>query len=74
MAQTVVQLSAPAESRGRVLGLYNMAAMGCRAFSGITVGIIGALLGVHVSLSRSALVLMAIVALLLARQRRKAVA
>jgi hypothetical protein len=71
MAQTVVQLSAPDESRGRVLGLYNMAAMGCRAFSGITVGITGALLGVHVSLSRSALVLMAIVAFLLARQHGK---
>lgn len=74
MAQAIVQLSAPAESRGRILGLYNMAAMGCRAFSGITVGIIGALLGVHASLNGSALVLMAIVIFLLARQRRKAAA
>jgi MFS family permease len=72
MAQTIVQLSAPAESRGRVLGLYGMAAVGCRAFSGITVGITGALLGVHVSLSLSALILMATVALLLARQHKKA--
>ncbi|CAN5258335.1 hypothetical protein BH10PSE12_BH10PSE12_05520 [soil metagenome] len=38
MAQPVVQLSAPAEIRGRVLGLFNMAALGCRALAGITVG------------------------------------
>jgi MFS family permease len=70
MAQTVVQLSAPAEIRGRVLGLFNMAALGCRAFAGITVGITGALVGVHVSLALCALALLAIVAVLLARHHR----
>jgi hypothetical protein len=34
-----VQLHAPAHVRGRVIGLFNMAALGMRAFSGVTVGI-----------------------------------
>lgn len=71
MAQTVVQLSAPADIRGRVLGLFNMAALGCRAFAGITVGLTGAMLGVHASLGLAALALLAVVAFLLARERRR---
>ena len=39
MAQALVQLNAPAEIRGRVVGLFNMAGLGMRAFSGITVGL-----------------------------------
>ncbi|MET0241194.1 MAG: MFS transporter [Sphingobium sp.] len=70
MAQTVVQLNAPAAIRGRVLGLFNMAALGCRAFAGITVGISGALLGVHASLAIAAVALMVIVLFLLVRQMR----
>lgn len=62
MAQTLVQLNAPAAMRGRVIGLYNMSALGMRAFSGITVGLAGSWLGVHVSLAASALVLLALVA------------
>jgi hypothetical protein len=54
MAQTIVQLKAPAEIRGRVLGLFNMAALGLRAFSGITVGLTAAVTGIHVSLASSA--------------------
>ena len=38
MAQALVQLNAPPDIRGRVVGLYNMAGLGMRAFSGITVG------------------------------------
>ena len=38
MSQTLVQLHAPNAIRGRVLGLYNMASNGMRAFSGVTVG------------------------------------
>jgi MFS family permease len=73
MAQTVVQLAAPGEIRGRVLGLYNMAALGCRAFAGISVGITGALIGVHLSLAISAGALLAVIAgLLLWRGRRVA--
>ena len=54
MTQTLVQMNAPDASRGRVLGLYNMAAAGLRAFSGITVGIAGSVVSVHVSLACAA--------------------
>jgi len=54
MAQTLVQMNAPESSRGRVLGLYNMAAAGLRAFSGITVGLAGSVANIHVSLAVSA--------------------
>ena len=64
MNQTLVQLNAPAEIRGRVLGLYNQAGMGLRAFSGLTVGLGGALIGVHWSLALSAGLLLFITMLL----------
>jgi MFS family permease len=51
MTQTLVQMNAPDASRGRVLGLYNMAAAGLRAFSGITVGLAGSVVTVHLSLA-----------------------
>ncbi|MDE3010926.1 MAG: MFS transporter, partial [Pseudomonadota bacterium] len=54
MAQTLVQLNADPRIRGRVIGLYSMAAQGLRAFSGITVGVAGALVGVHLSLAGAA--------------------
>jgi MFS family permease len=60
MAQTLVQLNAPPEIRGRVIGLFNMSALGMRAFAGITVGLFGALFGVHHSLAGSALVLLVV--------------
>ena len=60
MIQTLIQLNAPTEIRGRVLGLYNVAAAGLRAFSGIFVGIGGALLNVHWSLAISAGLLLSI--------------
>lgn len=64
-AQTIVQMEAPADIRGRVIGLFNMSAMGMRTFSGLTVGIVGAALGVHHSLAGAAVLLMAgIVAML----------
>jgi MFS family permease len=50
MAQTLVQLNAPAAIRGRVIGLYTMAALGLRCISGVTVGFGGELIGVHWSL------------------------
>jgi MFS family permease len=64
MAQSLVQLHAPAPIRGRVIGLYGMAALGLRAFSGVTVGIAGGLIGIHWSLSLSALALLAVLAFL----------
>jgi hypothetical protein len=48
--QTLVQVRAPANMRGRVTGLFNMANLGLRAFSGVLVGVLGSLLGVHWSL------------------------
>jgi MFS family permease len=57
MAQALVQLSAPAAIRGRVIGVFSMAASGMRMFSGITVGIVGGLIGIHYSLPISAAVL-----------------
>jgi hypothetical protein len=50
MNQTLVQLHAPSEIRGRVLGLYSMAQMGLRSFAGISVGVVGSFIGVHHSL------------------------
>ena len=60
MAQTLVQLHAPAEMRGRVIGVFVMSAMGLRAFSGVTVGVGGSLIGIHASLAISAGVLFAL--------------
>src|SRR5262249_61298431 len=65
MAQTLVQLHAPGAIRGRVIGLFGTSFNGMRAFSGITVGMAGSLIGVHASLAVSAAVLMAITAGLL---------
>jgi hypothetical protein len=62
MAQALVQIHAPPAIRGRVIGLYSMAALGLRAFSGITVGIAGDFIGIHLSLSLSALTLLVLLA------------
>jgi MFS family permease len=54
MAQSLVQLNAPAEIRGRVIGVFAMSANGMRMFSGLSVGLLGASIGIHNSLSYSA--------------------
>ncbi|WP_285687446.1 MFS transporter [Actinoplanes sp. NBRC 103695] len=54
IGQTVVQLLAPPGERGRVIGVYNMSANGLRFGSGVTVGLLGAAIGIHWSLSLSA--------------------
>ena len=51
MTQSLVQINAPEASRGRVLGLYNMAGSGLRSFSGVTVGLAGSMVGIHTSLA-----------------------
>jgi MFS family permease len=66
MAQTLVQLQAPPQSRGRVIGLYILSALGMRAFSGITIGIAGSLIGIHWSLALSAMALLAAISVLMA--------
>ena len=58
MAQSLVQLHAPGEIRGRVLGVYSMFAMGLRAFSGLSVGLLGSWIGIHNSLCYSAAALL----------------
>ena len=58
MAQALVQLHAPAEIRGRVIGVFSMFAMGSRTFSGLSVGILGSLIGIHNSLTYSAAALL----------------
>ena len=64
-AQAIVQLQAPGHLRGRLIGLFSMSALGLRAFSGVTVGLIGALVGIHWSLASSASALLVVTAALL---------
>src|SRR5262249_39202810 len=54
MAQTLVQLHAPAAIRGRVIGLFSMTRLGFRTFSGVSVGLAGSVIGIHRSLALSA--------------------
>ena len=71
MAQTIVQLNAPDQIRGRVLGLFNMSALGLRAFSGITVGLVGAWLTIHISLALASVGFIAVMSAVWLRQRRR---
>jgi MFS family permease len=68
MAQALVQLNAPAALRGHVIGVFVMAALGLRFVSGFTVGVLGAVIGVHASLALSAAALFVVIALLFAWQ------
>ncbi|MBI3089532.1 MAG: MFS transporter [Candidatus Tectomicrobia bacterium] len=54
MALTLVQIQAPAAIRGGVIGLFNVAQLGLRTFSGVTVGVLGSLIGISWSLGLSA--------------------
>lgn len=65
MAQTLVQLHAPPETRGRVIGVFIMSAMGMRAFSGVTMGLGSSVVGIHWSLAISAALLGALLTLAL---------
>jgi MFS family permease len=60
MAQTLVQMLAPARLRGTIVGLFNTAMLGLRAGSGVTVGVLGAFIDVRRSLELSALVVVMI--------------
>jgi MFS family permease len=70
MAQTVVQLLAPAGMRGRIVGLFNTSLLGLRAGSGVTVGVLGAYIGVRLSLVLSAFAVALITVTLLVRDLR----
>ncbi|MET0659692.1 MAG: MFS transporter, partial [Steroidobacteraceae bacterium] len=71
MVQTLVQLNAPAEIRGRVLGLFTMAVLGLRTFSGLTVGFVGGWIGPRPALAVSAVVLLLLIATLFVRTERR---
>ncbi|MDE3102629.1 MAG: MFS transporter, partial [Chloroflexota bacterium] len=65
MGQTLVQLEAPPAERGRVVGLFSMSANGLRVGSGVTVGILGGIIGIHASLALSALAFLGVGVVLL---------
>ena len=71
MAQTLVQLNAPADLRGRVIGLFSMASSGMRTFSGFTVGLAGGWIGIHASLAVSAMAFLLALAILMVRAPKK---
>jgi MFS family permease len=72
MAQTLVQLHAPRELRGRIVGLFNSSNMGLRAGSGVTIGVVGAFIGVERSLTLSAIMVVLIaLGLLVVEMRRR---
>ncbi len=58
MTQTLVQLRAPVEIRGRVIGLYSSSSLGLITFSGVTVGFGAELIGIHWSLGLSSMALL----------------
>jgi MFS family permease len=70
MTQALVQIHAPVHIRGRVLGLFSTSLNGMRAFSGVTVGMGGSLIGVHWSLALSAVVLLVVTLGLLGYETR----
>jgi MFS family permease len=57
--QTIVQMKAPDQIRGKVMGLFGMSSAGLRLFSGIFVGLIGSKIGIHFSLFGAAAVFIA---------------
>ena len=70
MAQTLVQLLAPSTIRGRVVGLFNMAMLGLRAGSGLTVGLMGTVIGVRFSLAVSSFAIVLVSVALFVRDAR----
>jgi MFS family permease len=70
MAQTLVQMLAPTRMRGSVVGLFNTAMLGLRAGSGLTVGMLGAVIDIHWSLALSAAAVVLVSAGLLVREAR----
>jgi hypothetical protein len=71
MAQSLVQIHAPDQIRGRVIGVFSMASMGLRTFSGLSVGLLGASVGIHRSLALSAAALLIICVALFALWQRR---
>jgi MFS family permease len=74
MAQTLVQLEAPPNLRGAMIGLLSASQSGLRVGSGVTVGALGGLIGIHASLvvSASVLLMLTLGLLVYAQQGRAA--
>jgi MFS family permease len=53
-SQTVVQLEAPSEQRGRFIGAFNTTNMGFRVGSGVLVALLGALVGIPAAVALAA--------------------
>jgi MFS family permease len=70
MAQALVQINAPNQIRGRVIGVFSMSSNGLRTFSGLSVGLLGARIGIHNSLCLSAAALLVVYAVVLAARYR----
>jgi hypothetical protein len=70
IAQTIVQILAPASMRGAIVGLFNTSLLGLRAGSGVTVGILGAAIGIRRSLVLSSLMVVLISGVLFVRDMR----
>ena len=71
MTQAIVQLNAPPQMRGRVIGLYNMSSLGMRAGSGLVVGLTGGIVGIHAALALACLILLVVVGFIYTKTRRK---
>ena len=74
IGQALVQLRAPADQRGRVVGVYSMIGSGMRTGNGITLAWLGALLGVSGAVAVGGAALMAgalLVGALIALQTRR---
>jgi MFS family permease len=71
MAQTLVQILAPPRLRGRIVGLFNASMLGLRTGSGVTVGVLGAVIGVHWSLALSAAAVVVTALGMLVAERRQ---
>ena len=76
ITQSIVQLEAPADNRGRVYGVYGVFASGLRTGNGVTLGVLGALMGIPYSIALCAAVLVVgtVVAGLYARSGRRSAA
>lgn len=69
ISQTVMQLNAPPERRGRFVGAYGMTSMGLRVGSGVLFGALGALLGAPLAVAACAALLALVGVGLLVRTR-----
>ena len=75
--QALVQLRAPDDQRGRVVGVYSMIGSGMRTGNGLTIGGLGALLGVSGAVAVGGGALMAgalLIGALIALQNRRGAA